>query len=96
MPPPLPPEDLVSAAMELARSLVAGRAPVSIAFIRQMVLSNSAQPHPRAAHDVESLAMFYTSLADGKEGVAAFLEKRDAQFTGKASTMPGFYPWMED
>jgi len=37
--------------------------------------------------------MFYTSLADGKEGVASFREKRPAQFQAKASQMPRFYPW---
>ena len=37
--------------------------------------------------------MFYSSIGDGKEGVAAFLEKRPAQFAGKASEMPPFYPW---
>ena len=42
---------------------------------------------------VESLAMFYASTGDGKEGVAAFLEKRAAEFTGRASEMPPFYPW---
>jgi hypothetical protein len=56
---------------------------------------NSAAPHPRDAHHVDSLAMFYTSMADGKEGVNAFLEKRDAAFTGRASAMPPFYPWSE-
>lgn len=46
-------EELVPSARDLARSLVANRSSVSIALIRQMVLSNSAQPHPRAAHDIE-------------------------------------------
>ena len=90
----LPLEELLPAAMDLARTLVAGRSAVSMALIRQMVLANSALPHPRAAHDVESLAMFYTSLADGKEGVAAFLEKREAAFAGRTSVMPPFYPWQ--
>ncbi len=89
------PETLVEDACTLARSLVADRSPVSIALIRQMTLQNSAQPHPRLAHEVESLGVFYTSIADGKEGVAAFLGKRTAQFTGKASQMPPGFPWRK-
>lgn len=88
-----PPELLLEAACYFARSLVADRSAVSVALIRQMVLTNSAQPHPRAAHDIESLAMFYTSSADGKEGVDAFFEKRSPKFNGRASAMPTFYPW---
>ena len=89
----VPPEDLLSTAIEFARGLVEGRSAVSIALIRQMVSFNSTQPHPRAAHDLESLAMFHTAIGDGKEGVAAFLEKRAPQFTSKASLMPPFHPW---
>ena len=32
--------------------------------------------------------MFYTSIGDGKEGIAAFLEKRAPTFTGRASDLP--------
>jgi enoyl-CoA hydratase/carnithine racemase len=89
------PDALVDEACAFARSLVRDRSPVSIALMRQMTMRNSAQGHPRAAHDVESLAMFYSSVGDGKEGVAAFLEKRAPRFTGQASQMPPFWPWQD-
>ncbi|WP_430292838.1 crotonase/enoyl-CoA hydratase family protein [Pseudomonas sp. B1-22] len=89
----LPAESLVDEARVFAAGLVRDRSPVSIALIRQMLLKHPAQAHPWAAHEVESLAMFYTSQADGKEGVRAFLEKRTPRFSGKASSLPGFYPW---
>ncbi len=90
------PEKLVEDACAFARNLVKDRSPVSIAMLRQMLLRNSAKPSPRDAHDIESLSMFYQSITDGKEGVAAFLDKRTAQFASKASAMPPFYPWEED
>ena len=87
------PEDLLEAARALARKFIDKRSPVALALARQMMLRNTAQPHPIEAHRVESLGMFYTSIGDGKEGVAAFLEKRNPAFEGKASQMPPFYPW---
>ena len=89
------PDDLLPAARELARKFTEHRSPVAVAFARQMMYRNSAQPHPREAHRVDSLAMFWTSVGDGKEGVASFLEKRDPSYKGKASEMPAFYPWQE-
>mgnify|MGYP006385573233 CR=1 FL=1 len=65
------------------------------ALTRQRMYRNTAQPRPRAAHQVDSLAMFYTSVGDGKEGVQAFLDKRPAQFRSQASEMPPFYPWWK-
>jgi enoyl-CoA hydratase/carnithine racemase len=87
------PETLLDEARALARKFIDNRSPVATALIRQMLYRNSAQPHPLEAHRVDSLAMFYTSVGDGKEGVAAFREKRDPAFQGKASEMPPFYPW---
>jgi hypothetical protein len=53
-----------------------------------MMWRNAAAPHPDEAHRVDSLAMFYTSIGDGKEGVAAFREKREPDFTSRASDLP--------
>jgi len=89
------PDDLLPAAYALARKFTRNRSPVATALARQMMYRNSAQPHPVEAHRVDSLAMFWTSVGDGKEGVAAFLEKRDADFRGRASQMPAFHPWQE-
>jgi len=89
------PDDLLPAARELARKFTENRSPVATALARQMMYRNSAQPHPREAHRIDSLAVFWTSLADGKEGVAAFNEKRDPSYTGKASELPPFYPWQD-
>ena len=91
----VPPEQLLDEAMKIARRIATERSAVGIALTRQMMYRNSAQPHPLAAHQVDSLAMFYTSIGDGKEGVQAFLDKRPAQFDSKTSEMPPFYPWWE-
>jgi enoyl-CoA hydratase/carnithine racemase len=85
------PDDLLPAAYDLARSFVVGRSPVALGLAKQLLYRNSAAADPLEAHLSDSLAMFYTSLADGKEGVAAFLEKRAPAFTGTASDLPRIF-----
>lgn len=88
-----PADELLPAAYELAAK-IASRSPVSTALIRQMMYRNGAQVDPMPAHKIESLAMFYTSIGDGKEGVQSFLEKRAPDYKSVASKdMPPFYPW---
>jgi len=89
----VPAEKLLEEAQTLARRLVAN-SPVAMALTRQMAYRNAAEPHPLKAHQVDSLAIFYTSQTSGKEGVQAFLEKRPPQFSDRLDQdMPSFYPW---
>lgn len=91
------PAALLGRARSVADAWTRGRSPVATALTRHMVRRNAALPHPADAHRIDSLAMFWTSVGDGKEGVAAFLDKREPGFTGRASVMPEFYrEWIED
>ncbi len=92
-----PKEDLLSAARAIASEIVANTSAVSVTLIRQMMWRMLGADHPIEAHKIDSRGVYFTGRsADSKEGVDAFLEKRNAQFPGKVSTdLPGFYPWWE-
>lgn len=85
------PDDLLPAAYDLARRFTRDRSPAALALTKQMTYRHSAAPHPLDAHLADSLAMFYTSIGDGKEGVAAFLEKRAPRFTARISDLPDVF-----
>jgi len=89
----VPADKLLEEAYELAGK-ISRFSPVALALTRQMMYRNAAELHPLAVHQVDSLAIYYCSQSSGREGVAAFIEKRDPQFTDSASKdMPPFYPW---
>lgn len=91
----LPPGELLPAARALAREIADHTAPVAVALARQMLWKLLGADHPREAHRLDSLGMYWTGRsADAREGVTAFLEKRPARFPLRASAdMPPFYPW---
>lgn len=91
----LPADELLPEAQRIARR-IASHSPVAIALTRQMLYRNAAREHPLEAHKVDSLAVYYTSLKSGKEGISAFLEKREANYSDTISAdMPDFYPWWD-
>ena len=49
--------------------------------------------YPIVQGGMQWVARFYTSTGDGKEGVAAFLEKRKPVFADKASSARNVCPW---
>ena len=87
------PEDLVPAAVELAHKVTDKSAPVAVACARQMLWRMLAATHPMDAHRLDSRGIQSRGAsADVREGVAAFLEKRDAAYPNRVSTdMPDIF-----
>ena len=80
------PDDLLPAAMELAREIADNTAPVSVALTRQMLWRMLGADHPMEAHRVDSRGIQTRGAsADAKEGVESFLEKRAPDYPVKVS-----------
>jgi enoyl-CoA hydratase/carnithine racemase len=92
------PEDLMPAALALAREIADNTSAVAVALARQMLWRMAGADHPMEAHKVDSRGIFAMGASpDVKEGIAAFMEKRAPNFAMRPSTdMPSFYPWWED
>ena len=93
-----PPDELLPAARQLADELVTDSAPLSVAMTRQLLWRMLGAAHPMEAHRVESRAILSrASAADSDEGVAAFMEKRGAQFPLAVSRdLPEGFPWATE
>ncbi len=92
------PDELLDAARSLATEIVTNSAPVSVALSRMMLWRMLGANHPMDAHRVDSRAVNATGRgADAREGIAAFFEKRPAEWTMRPSIdMPDFVPWWDE
>jgi enoyl-CoA hydratase/carnithine racemase len=92
------PDDLMPAAIAIAREIAENTAPVSVALSRQMMWRMLGADHPMEAHRVDSRGIQARGrAADAKEGVESFLEKRPANFPDKVSDgLPDIFPgWVD-
>jgi len=94
----LAPEDLMPRAREIAREIAENTSAVSVALMRQMMWRMLGAPHPMDAHRIDSRGIATLgAMADAKEGVESFLEKRPAEYKLKPSEdMPGWFPWWDE
>lgn len=92
------PDQVVPAARAVAAEIARYSAPVSVALIRQLMWSMLGASHPMEAHRIESKGFHWLGQRpDAEEGINAFLEKRDPQFSmSPYRDMPDFYPWSEE
>ncbi len=78
----VPPDECLPAAYEVARGFLAG-SPLSHRLMKTLVYGGlERSPAEHLAEHAEALGTCFRS-ADHREGVAAFLEKRPARFTGR-------------
>jgi enoyl-CoA hydratase/carnithine racemase len=90
------PADLLAAAQALAREMTRHSAPVSVALTRQLMWRMAGVAHPMEAHRLDSRAIQSRGQSqDVREGVGAFLEKREALWPDRVSAdLPGFFDWQ--
>ena len=91
-------EELLEAARTIAREVSENAAPVSASLTRQMMWRGLSLTEPMDAHRLDSRLMYSRGRsADASEGVASFLQKRDAVFPGRVSSdVPDPYPWWRE
>lgn len=92
------PDRLLERARELATEIAEEAAPVSVAVTRQLLWRGLTFDHPMQSHRADSRAIQQLGrLADAKEGVTSFLEKRPPRWTlSPSEDTPDVFPfWSE-
>ena len=78
----VPREELLETALGIART-IAARSPVSVAVLRELARTTRDLPLEEGLRREADGFRRCLESEDGAEGVAAFLEKREPQFTGR-------------
>jgi len=82
----LPKEEVLPRALELARYIAVNSAPVSVALTKQLIWENLGVSNPGSAQRREAKPFAWIgSQPDAREGVLAFLEKRDPEWSMQPS-----------
>jgi enoyl-CoA hydratase/carnithine racemase len=92
------PDDLLPSAYALAEEIGSNASAVSVTLTRAMLWRMLGEPHPMAAHRVDSaLVDALGPGADVREGVLSFLEKRPPDFPNRVPRdLPAPYPWWDE
>lgn len=92
------PDQLLTAAHEIAREIADNTAPVSVALARQMMWRMLGAAHPMEAHRIDSRGIQIRGRSkDVAEGVMSFLEKRPPRFVETVSQdLPDIFPDWEE
>jgi len=78
----VPKEELLETAVEIARS-ISQRSPVAVSILRELARTTRDLPLEEGLRREADGFRRCLASEDGAEGVAAFLEKREPQFTGR-------------
>lgn len=94
----VPAQQVLERAHAVAFDITRHTSAVSVALTRQLMWRQLGSPHPLSANRLESEALkALGTMADSREGVASFREKRPPEFSSRApGDLPAFYPWFED
>jgi enoyl-CoA hydratase/carnithine racemase len=89
----LPNDDVLPAALELARDMAAHTAPMSVAFSKRVLWASFDLDREQINHLETELHHHLMGSPDAKEGVMAFLERREPAWEGKVSRdWPAVWP----